>query len=185
MSQESVTAVELLSRLASTIHVIASNLQDNRLGRRTIQALLHDYASRAESDGHLINASRQDSKCAGLGLFLAYQHMELISWLARNNYTILSSSVKWYSLRKLFKNYRLPLLSISSQTADLKDQLENITKVAQLVHADLEANNVKSNFPAYSSPLSKFHKISIPSTAIKYRRVPIQEKHAGPPPEGM
>lgn len=145
MSQESVTAVELLSSLAGTIHVIASNLQDNRLDRRTIQALLHDYSSRAESDGHLINASRQDSKSADLGLFLAYHHMELISWLARNNYTILSSSVKWYSLRKLFKNNRLPLLSISSQTADLKDQLENITKVAELVYADLEANNVKLN----------------------------------------
>jgi acetolactate synthase small subunit len=82
--------------------------------------------------------------------------------------------VKWYSLRKLFKKYRLPLLSISSQTADLKDQLENITKVAKLVNADLEANNVKSNVPAYSSLFSEFQKILAPSTAIKYCRVPIQ-----------
>jgi hypothetical protein len=148
MTGESIAAVELLSKLAGTIHTIAANLGDNRLDRRTFRYLLYNYASRAESDGHLINTSRQDSRCADLGLYLAYSHMELISWLARNNYTILSTSVKWYSWKKLLRKYRLPLLSISSQTAYLKDLLENIKKFAELVYTDLEAKNVKSQSPA-------------------------------------
>jgi hypothetical protein len=142
MSEETTTAVELLERIGATVKTIANNLQANRLDRKTIQALLYDYSARALSDGRLINASRQDANCVNRGLFLAYTHMELISWLAKNNYTVLSTSIKWYSWRKVSSKYRLPLLSVPSQTSDLKSQMQHIQKTAELVNADLEASHV-------------------------------------------
>ena len=143
MSEENVTAVEFLADIAKTIQTIATNLQENRLDRRTIIGLLRDYSARAESDGRLINAARQDSHCVNRGLFLAHCHMELISWLGNNNYTIRSTSVKWYSWKKLYTKYRLPLFSIQSQTTELQSQLKNIERIADLVWADLQANNVR------------------------------------------
>jgi hypothetical protein len=143
MSEETTTAVELLERIGVTVKTIANNLQANRLDRKSIQTLLFDYSARASSDGRLINASRQDPNCVNRGLFLAYTHMELISWLAKNNYTILSTSIKWYSWRKVYSKYRLPLLSVSSHASDLRSQMKHIQRTAELVHADLEANNVK------------------------------------------
>lgn len=142
MSDDSITAVELLANIAKTIEVIAVNLRKNRLDRHAFTDMLHDYSARAESDGRLMNASRQDDQCAGRGLFLAYRHMELISWLARNNYTIRSASVKWYSWKQLFSKYRLPLFSIRSQTAELRSYLQSIKETAEYVYAGLEANNV-------------------------------------------
>lgn len=147
MSEKSITAVEFLANMASTIQAIATNLRENRLDRQTFNSLLCDYSARAESDGRLINASRQDRQCVDRGLFLAYRHMELVSWLAKNNYTIRSTSVKWYSWKKLFSKYRLPLFSIASQTADLQNQLQHIKDTAELVYADLQANNVSPAFP--------------------------------------
>ncbi|KAL4779443.1 glyoxalase family protein [Aspergillus varians] len=167
MSEETTTAVEFLQGVGTTVKTIADNLKANRLDRRTIHKLLCDYSARAASDGRLINASRQDPQCVNRGLFLAYTHMELISWLARNNYTISATSIKWYSWRKAFGKYRLPLLSISSQTADLQSQMQHIEKTAGLVHADLQAND-----------------IPIPPDSIKYPKVPVGEP-AGPPPEAI
>lgn len=146
MSEETTTAVELLESIGTTVKAIANNLQANRLDRKTIHTLLVDYSARALSDGRLINASRQNPQCVNRGLFLAYTHMEVISWLAKNNYTIRATSIKWYSWKKVFAKYRLPLLSVSSQTSDLKSQMKNIQKTAELVYADLAANNVKSCF---------------------------------------
>jgi hypothetical protein len=143
MSEENTTAVELLGAIGDTVRTITNQIEANRFNRKTIQKLLRDYAARAESDGRLINASRQNSECVNRGLFLAYTHMELVSWLATNNYTLLSSSIKWYSWRKVYARYRLPLLSVSGHTIELKSKMEHIEKTAALVHADLEANNVE------------------------------------------
>ncbi|KAJ5669219.1 glyoxalase family protein [Penicillium macrosclerotiorum] len=162
---QTVTAVEFLADIAGTIQIIATNLRENRVNRKGLQKCLSDYAARAESDGRLINASRQDANCANRGLFLAYTHMELLSWLATNNYTIPATSVKWYSWKKLSSKYRLPLFSISEQTVELRGLLKNTERVAEQVYADLAEHNVM-----------------IPPTSIQYPKVPVGEK-VGPPPE--
>ncbi|OQE72123.1 hypothetical protein PENNAL_c0100G10080 [Penicillium nalgiovense] len=135
MSQEPAPGIVLLTELA------------------TIE-LLYEYASRAGSDGQLLYASRQNSRSINPGLFLAYTHMELISWLVKNNYTTKSTSVKWYSWKKIFSKYQIPLFSISSQTANLRENLRSIEEKAGMVYAVLQANDV-----------------SIPPTAIAYRVV--------------
>ncbi|KAJ5769918.1 glyoxalase family protein [Penicillium nucicola] len=150
MSDNEVTAVEVLTELGEIIQTIATNLRANRLDRTKFQKLLLDYSHRATSDGHLIYASRQNSQALNRGLFLAYTHMEFISWLSRNNYTIPATSVKWYSLKQFASKYRLPLFSMSSQTADLQSQLKHIESTAELVHAELQAHNVK-HFPPRES----------------------------------
>lgn len=181
MSEDSVTAVELLSNLAKAVEAVATDLRKNRLDRRAFVALLHDYSARAESDGRLINASRQDRQCVDRGLFLAYRHIELISWLAKNNYTIPSASVKWYSWKKLFSKYRLPLFSVASHTANLRCQLKSIKDTADLVYADLQANNVSPPlfYPSQGDELIR--KISIPPTSIRYAQVPMGDTVYPPP----
>lgn len=146
MHEETTTAVEILESVGATIYTIADNLGANRLDRRSFRKYLCDYSARAASDGQLITASRQDVQCANRALFLAYAHLELICWLANNNYTVSSTSVKWYSWRKIFSKYRLPLLGVSSQTSSLTSMLRNIGKIADQVYADLDAKNVKSHF---------------------------------------
>jgi hypothetical protein len=146
MPEETTIAVELLGSIETTITTIANNLEANRLDRRSFRKYLRDYAERAASDGRLINASRQGSRSANRGLLLAYAHMELICWLAKSNYTISSTSVKWYSWKKLLAKYRLPLLGVSSQTSHLTNHLQNISKLADQLFAELDANEVKSHF---------------------------------------
>lgn len=152
-SEQMLSAVELLTDLASTFQTIATNLHKNRLDRKPLQRLLHDYAARAESDGRLINASRQNPRCVSRGLFLAYTHMELLSWTANHNYTIMSTSVKWYSWRKVFARYRLPLFSVSTHTAELQSLMKNIERVAGMVASELEENNVSWDLPVGTTDL--------------------------------
>ncbi|OQE41259.1 hypothetical protein PENCOP_c005G03825 [Penicillium coprophilum] len=166
MPEETNIAVEILGTIQTTLNTITNNLGANRLDRRSFRKYLGDYAERAASDGRLINASRQDSQCANRGLLLAYAHMELICWLAKSNYTISSTSVKWYSWRKLFAKYRLPLLAVTSQTSHLTKHLQNIGKLADQVFADLDAND-----------------ILIPPDSIKYRKVPLAQPVGSPPDE--
>lgn len=142
MPEETITAVGFLSKTASIIKAIETNLQHNRLDRKTIRRLLIEYSTRAESDGRLVNAARQDPHCANRGLFLAYTHMELISGLVKYNYTISSTSVKWYSWKQLLSKNRLPPFWTSSSTADLQGQLDNVKRTAALVYADLQTNHV-------------------------------------------
>lgn len=139
-------AVKLLTNLASIVKSIATNMQQNRLDRKEFQKLLRDYASRAESDGRLLFASRHNSRCVNHGLFLAHTHIELVSWLEKNNYNLVSTSVKWYSWKKLFPKYQLPFFSISSQTTQLRTMLRIIDERANSLYSNLQANNV-SKYP--------------------------------------
>ncbi|XHG07903.1 hypothetical protein AWENTII_011035 [Aspergillus wentii] len=163
MCEQTTTAVELLSNLADIIKNIAVNLDSNRLDRYRIRNTLKEYARRAESDGRLINASRQNSQCAEHGLFLAFIHMEFIDSLVKYNFTIPASSVKWYNCKSLFKKYRLSLFGISSQTNDLENQLKHLQENAELLYADFEENNIR-----------------IPPTPITYRKVPACAPMAAP-----
>lgn len=141
--QEISTALELLDNVGDTVNTIAINLGANRLDRRSFRKYLRDYADRASSDGRLINASREDTlQCANRGLLLAYAHMELICWLANNNYTISSTSVKWYSWRKIRAKYRLPLLGFSPQKSHLTKKLQYIKTTADQVYAEIDGRNV-------------------------------------------
>ncbi|KAJ5811737.1 glyoxalase family protein [Penicillium riverlandense] len=142
MSKEDTTAVELLTKIGTIVLTIETNLHHNRLDRKTIRRLLREYSARAESDGRLMNAAREDPDCANRGLFLAYAHMELVTWLGKNNYTIPSSSIQWYSWKQFLSKYRLPPFWSSSYTSDLRSQLDNIERTAALVCADLQAHNV-------------------------------------------
>lgn len=143
ITEEITTALELLDNLGATISTIAINLGANRLDRRSFRKYLCDYADRVASDGQLINASREDTpQCAKRGLLLASAHMELIWWLARNNYTISSTSVKWYSWRKVRAKYRLPLLGVSPEKSHFIKQLQNIKNIADQVYAEIDAKNV-------------------------------------------
>ncbi|GIK04010.1 hypothetical protein Aspvir_008085 [Aspergillus viridinutans] len=162
-------AIDLLSRLATLLARVASNLHHNHLDRTTIQTLLLQYSSRAESDGRLINASRQDSQCVEHGVFLSYVHVELLSWLTKHNYTIPPSSVKWYSWRKLVsRKYRLPsLFSARAHAAQLEDLLQNVVDKGELLHADLRA-----------------HEIEVPDVAIDYGQVTPQAPQ-GTSPEAL
>ncbi|KAH1914645.1 hypothetical protein KXV25_002543 [Aspergillus fumigatus] len=170
MSKESTdpNAIELLSRLATLLEEVANNLHHNRLDRTAVQTLLHQYSSRAKSDGHLINASKQDSQCVEHGVFLSYVHVELLSWLTKHNYTVPASSVKWYSWRKLSsRKYRLPsLFSSRAHAAQLEDLLRNVVAKAELLQAELRA-----------------HELEIPDVAVDYERVSPQAPQ-GTPPEG-
>ncbi|KAJ5738889.1 glyoxalase family protein [Penicillium malachiteum] len=165
MSKEEVevTSVEFLIKTGSVIKTIETNLEKNRLDRNTIRQLLNEYSSLAESDGRLMNAARQEPECANRGLFLAYTHIELITWLGKLNFTIPSSSIKWYSLRQFSSKYRLPFFWNSEVSSDLQGQLDHIKKTAALVYADLQAHN-----------------ISIPTTAIKYPNVPVGDPVSPP-----
>ncbi|KAF4205622.1 hypothetical protein CNMCM8980_007171 [Aspergillus fumigatiaffinis] len=171
MSEESndPNAIDLLSRLATLLEEVANNLNHNRLDRTAIQTLLHQYSSRAESDGHLINASKQDSQCVEHGVFLSYVHVELLSWLTRHNYTIPATSVKWYSWRKLLsQKYRLPsLFSARAHAAQLEELLRNVVAKADLLHAELRARELE-----------------IPDTAVDYERVTPRAPQ-GTPPEAL
>ncbi|KAJ5680525.1 hypothetical protein N7455_008381 [Penicillium solitum] len=141
--EEITTALELLDNVGPTVNTIAINLEANRLDRRSFRKYLCDYAERAASDGQLINASRGDTpQCSNRGLLLAYSHMELICWLAANNYTISSTSVKWYSWRKIYSKYRLPFLQISPQKSHLPRQLQNIKNIADRVYGEVDAKNI-------------------------------------------
>ncbi|KAJ5346900.1 uncharacterized protein N7506_000153 [Penicillium brevicompactum] len=157
MPEDLTTAVELLDNIGTTVNTIAGNLGANRLDRRSFRKYLCDYADRAASDGQLINASRKDTpQCANRGLLLAYAHMEMICWIAKNNYTILSTSVKWYSWRKVCAKYRLPLLGVSPQNAHLTRQLQNIKKIADQVYAEIDAKNI----PVLQDSV-KYRKVSV------------------------
>ncbi|KAJ5614171.1 glyoxalase family protein [Penicillium herquei] len=158
-----ITAVELLIKTGTVIKTIETNLEKNRLDRKVIRQLLNEYSSLAESDGRLMNAARQEPECANRGLFLAYTHIELITWLGNVNLTIPSSSIKWYSLRQFSSKYRLPSFWNSTLSSDLQGQLDHIKKTAALVYADLQAHN-----------------ISIPTTAIKYPNVPVGDPVSPP-----
>lgn len=146
MSQEKPPGVELLCNLASIIRSVANNLQHNRLDRKDFQKLLRQYSSQAESDAALIFSSRQNAQCVHQGLFLAHTHIELVSWLEKNNYNLLSTSVKWYSWKKLLRKYRLPLLGISSQTSQLREMLCNVQEKADILYSELQRNNVSYYF---------------------------------------
>lgn len=143
MSEETTTEVELLGSIGTTIDTIANNLGGNRLDRRTFRKYLCDYSDLAASDGQLLDAARHHFRCTNRALFLAQAHMELICWLAKINYTISSTSIKWYSWKKTVPRYRLPLLGVSSQTSHLRSQLQNIKKTADQVYTDLDDANVK------------------------------------------
>jgi hypothetical protein len=171
MSKESgdPNAIDLLSRIATLLEQVASNLHHNHFDRATIQTILLQYSSRAKSDGHLINASRQDSQCVEHGVFLSHVHVELLCWLTKHNYTLPASSVKWYSWRKLIsRKYRLPsLFSVRAHRAQLEDLLRNVVDKGELLHAALRAQEVE-----------------VPDVAIDYRQVTPQAPQ-GTPPEGM
>ena len=143
ISQEISTALEILDNVGATVNTIAINLGANRLDRRSFRKYLCDYADRAASDGRLINASRDNTpQCANRGLLLAYAHMEMICWLAKNNWTISSSSVKWYSWRKILAKYRIPLLGISPQKSHILKKLKYIKTIADQLYAELDATDV-------------------------------------------
>lgn len=57
------SALELLDKSGATISTIAISLRANRLDRMSLLQYLCDYADRAASDGHLINASRHLTMC--------------------------------------------------------------------------------------------------------------------------
>ncbi|KAL2869500.1 glyoxalase family protein [Aspergillus lucknowensis] len=167
MSKETTpNAVELLNRLATLLHREARNLQHNRFDRKRIQSLLLEYAARAESDGRLMNASRQHARCVDHGVFLAHTHLELLDWLAKHNYTVPVSAVKWYSWRKVAsRKHRLPSVFVARRHAsELRDLLGNVVEKAELLYADLRANEVE-----------------IPAVAIDYRQVTPQESLRTPP----
>ncbi|GIJ91417.1 hypothetical protein Asppvi_010382 [Aspergillus pseudoviridinutans] len=158
--------IDLLSRIATLLARVASNLRHNHLDRTTIQTLLLHYSARAESDGRLINAARQDSECVEHGVFLSYVHVELLSWLTKHNYTIPSSSVKWYSWRKLIaRKYHLPsIFSIRAHTAQLDDLFRNVVDKGELLHSALRARGIE-----------------VPDVAIDYRQVTPQAARGAPP----
>ncbi|KAJ6103604.1 glyoxalase family protein [Penicillium sp. IBT 16267x] len=165
-ASEVITAVEVLAKSADIIDVIRTNLLHNRFDRKEFQKLLSKYSARAESDGKLMNAARQEPHCANRGLFLAYEHMELASWLEKNNYTIPSTSVKWYSWKQMLRQNRIPFFWSSAPTIEFHALLKNIERTAVLVCADLKAHN-----------------ISIPETSIIYLDVPVSDHVATPPAE--
>ncbi|KAJ6163818.1 hypothetical protein N7497_003797 [Penicillium chrysogenum] len=145
MSEETTTEVELLDSVGVTIDTIANNLGRNRLDRSTFRKYLCDYSNHAASDRLLLNAARHNFRCANRALFLAQAHMELICWLAENNYSISSTSIKWYSWKKMVPKHHLPLLGVPSQTSHLRSQLQHIKKVkktADQVYTDLDDANV-------------------------------------------
>lgn len=148
--KETTAALELLDNVGATVNTIATNIGANRLDRRSFRKYLCDYAERAASDGQLINASREDTpQCANRGLLLGYYHMELICWLAKNNYTISSTSVKWYGWRKVRAKYRLPLLGLSAQKSHLTKHLQNIKNIADQVYAEIDAKNVSISLHSF------------------------------------
>ncbi|KAJ5264797.1 hypothetical protein N7505_007590 [Penicillium chrysogenum] len=141
--QEIITAIELLDDVGDTVETIATNLGANRLDRRSFRKYLCDYADRAASDAQLINASREDTpQCANRGMLLAYAHMELLCWLAKNNYTISTTSVNWYSWRKIRAKYRLPLLGVSTQKSHLARKLRHIKTIADQLYAEIDGKNI-------------------------------------------
>lgn len=137
-----ITAVEFLAKTAGIIDTIRTNLLHNRLDRKEFQKLLSEYSTRAESDGKLMNAARQEPHCANRGLFLAYNHMECLTWLAKQNYTIPSTTVKWYSWKQIQSKNRIPFFWSSSPTVELRALMNNIERTAALVCADLKAHHV-------------------------------------------
>ena len=140
-------AIELLENVGDTVDTIATNLEANRLDRRSFRKYLRDYADRAASDAQLINASREDTpQCANRGILLAYAHMELLCWLAKNNYTNSTTSVKWYSWRKMRAKYRLPLVKVSTPKSHLAKELQFIKTIADQLYAEIDGKNCK-HFP--------------------------------------
>jgi hypothetical protein len=137
---------DLLTHIAIIIDSIATNLQKNGLDRKSFQKLLRKYACRAESDGRLLYTARINLDCVDHALFLAYAHMELIAWLVKNNYNLESTAVTWHSCKKLLPRYQLPLFSIHSQTAELRKKLHSVEEKAEILYADLQANNVRRVF---------------------------------------
>lgn len=179
--EEITTALELLDNVGPTVNTIAINLEANRLDRRSFRKYLCDYAERAASDGQLINASRGDTpQCSNRGLLLAYSHMELICWLAANNYTISSTSVKWYSWRKIYSKYRLPFLQISPQKSHLPRQLQNIKNIADRVYGEVDAKNVSIFLYLFRYNLTN-DKIPFLQDSVKYRKVSLCTS-VDPPP---
>ena len=171
--QEITTALELLNNVGATVDTVATNLGANRLDRRSFRKYLCDYAVRAASDGQLINASREDTpQCANRGLLLAYAHMELICWLAQNNYTISSTSVKWYSWRKLRSKYRIPLLGVSPQKSHLTRKLQYIKTIADQVYAEIDAKNVSISQFLFGYNLTK-GKVPVLEDSVKYRKASV------------
>ncbi|KAJ5990139.1 hypothetical protein N7499_010666 [Penicillium canescens] len=158
MSEEITTAVELLESIGTAVNAISDNLGANRLDRVAFRKCLYDYSDRAASDSRLIDAARQNVRCANRALFLAQAHMELICWLAENNYTISSTSIKWYSWKKLFAKYRLPLLGVSSQTSHLRSRLQSVKNIASQVYTDLD----DANIPTVLDSIVKYRKIRGP-----------------------
>jgi hypothetical protein len=181
VSHEKITAVDFLIKTATIIQKIEKNLELNRLDRKKIRELLNEYSRRAESDGRLMNAARQDDQCANRGLFLAYTHMELLCWLAKNNFNIPSSSIRWYSLRQFLPKYRIPSFWSSAKPSELKSQLNHIKRTAALVHADLQAHRVcQTDHKTQSRTVLTLNKISVPETAIEYPSVSVGEPATQP-----
>lgn len=133
---------DLLTNLAIITESIATNLKKNRLGRKSIQLLLREYASRAESDGQLLYTARVN-QCVDHALSLAQSHLELVIRLVSDNYNLSSTSVKWYSYKMLCPRNQLPLFCVGSKTTQLRHILRTIEKKADITYTDLQANNVR------------------------------------------
>lgn len=172
---------DLLTHMAIIIDSIATNLQKNCLDRKSIQKFLRLYSSRTESDARLLYTARVSLQCVDHALFLAYAHMELVAWLVKNNYNLQSTSVKWYSFKKLLPRYQLPLFSIDSQTAELRSKLYTVEEKAEIVYADLQANDVRRVFPWKQIHRLITWKIPIPPTTVKYREVTVPSLSNRPP----
>jgi hypothetical protein len=133
---------DILKTGSDFVQVIHNGLQKNSLGRKTFRSLLRQYYMRAPSDGWLVDAARQHGNCAYYAFHLLIAHADLANWLADNNFKRASTSVKWYSYKKLLRSNRIPFFSANARTKELQAKLNHIESLGHRVLVDMEHHEV-------------------------------------------
>jgi hypothetical protein len=130
-------ASEFLDSAGRIALSIATGLRRNCLDRRRIREVLSQYSRRAFSDGRLIDAARCDGRSVDHAILLLDAHVELISWLVSQNYTITATSIKWYSWRNLSPTNIFTFLQSSRRLRQLQTALDHVTEKEALLSADI------------------------------------------------
>jgi hypothetical protein len=130
-------ASNFLESVGHVTQSISTCLRHNKLNTKKVQKILSQYSSNALSDGRLIDTARSDDRCVDHATYLLLAHIDLVTWLVAQNYTITSSSVKFYNCKALLNWNNLRNYQLWPKLAQLQELMERIREKETLVRADI------------------------------------------------
>lgn len=139
-------ASEFLADVSYLLLAVASRIRENSLNRKEIEHILTEVGERALSAGQLIDIARSAGHSAHHALTLLEAHVELIRYLASQNYTLSAASIKWYSYKKLLRRYRLPLFNQKLHCARARVIMQDVKAEEAFIRNSLSLDQVSQLF---------------------------------------